>query len=217
MLARYRRAILLLHERSEGGLSAARNQSWECLEADVVGFPDDDCWYAPDFLERLTALMSARHLAGVTGCTVDAGGRRSQLRWDSQAGPVTRRNVLRRGLSPTIFLGRDVIAAVGPFDETFGPREGRLGSGEETDYLLRSLEKGLKIEYEPSLHVFHESYSPRFRDGAAMRRAYYYGVDHSTMLLRHRYPRSYVTWRCLELAMGSLLFLVTGRPGTARF
>jgi glycosyltransferase involved in cell wall biosynthesis len=216
-LARYRQAFSLVHDRIPGGLSAARNAVLSRLEADVVGFPDDDCWYAPAFLERVTTVMGNRHLAGVTGCTIDARGRRSQLRWDTEAGPITRWNVLRRGLSPTIFLRRDTIVAVGPFDETLGPREGWRGSGEETDYLLRCLTTGYVLEYDPSLCVYHPSYTPRFGDLPVMRRAYCYGVDHSRMLRRHRYPLIYVAWRCLELAMGALSFLAAGRPGTTRF
>ncbi len=41
--------------RSPRGLSRARNEALPRLEADVVAFPDDDCEYPDDLLERVAA------------------------------------------------------------------------------------------------------------------------------------------------------------------
>jgi glycosyltransferase involved in cell wall biosynthesis len=219
IIERYSAALPIVYRQLPGaGLSLARNAVLGELQADVVAFPDDDCVYPHDLLERVATVFEARPtLGGVTGMTVDSAGRVSQLRWDSEPGPVTRWNVLRRGISPTIFLRRELIEKVGRFDETFGPRDGRLGSGEETDYLLRATEHGFEIRYDPSIRIVHESHHPRLGDRAAMARAHNYGVDHSRMLRRHHYPRVYLAWRVAQLAIGSALFLATGRPGTARY
>ena len=43
----------LVHERSQPGLSRARNAGLAHVEAELVAFPDDDCVYPPGLLERV--------------------------------------------------------------------------------------------------------------------------------------------------------------------
>ena len=50
-----------------------------------------------------------------------------------------------------------------------------------------------------------------------MRKAYFYGLDHSRLLKQYRYPRWYPAWRSAQLVAGSGFFLVRGEPGRARF
>ena len=53
---------------------------------------------------------------------------------------LTDDNLWNRAISFTIFLRRDVVEAVGPFDEELGLGSGRpWASGEETDYLIRAV------------------------------------------------------------------------------
>ena len=60
-----------LHMRSPRGLSRARNATLPHLTGDLVAFPDDDCLYPPDLLDRV-----ARRFAADPG--LDPG---RQLRW----------------------------------------------------------------------------------------------------------------------------------------
>jgi glycosyltransferase involved in cell wall biosynthesis len=53
-------ALEIVHLRSEPGLSRARNAGLPHLTADVAGFPDDDCSYPDDLLERVAARFGAR-------------------------------------------------------------------------------------------------------------------------------------------------------------
>ena len=41
------------------GVSVARNVLLELASADIIVFPDDDCWYAPDTLERVCETFAA--------------------------------------------------------------------------------------------------------------------------------------------------------------
>ena len=125
---------------------------------------------------------------GVSCVTVDEHGRPSGLRWDRDAGPLTRENLFHRAISPGVFLRRAAIEAIGSFDETLGVGAGTpYGSGEEADYLLRALDRGLTIVYQPQLAVVHPGPSPRLGDRRATMAAYRYGVGHSELLRRHRY------------------------------
>ena len=83
----------ILHLRSEAGISRARNVGLRHVQADVVAFPDDDCWYPPDLLERVTKVLAARPLlGGVHGRAIDRPGARHDLR----PGAMTRYNLWRR-------------------------------------------------------------------------------------------------------------------------
>ena len=220
---RYRAALSIEHVRlPKGGRSRAMNDGLEFLAADLVGFPDDDCWYPASVLQDVTDFFRTHpNVDGVCGRTLDERGRPTQLRWDSEAGPVTKRNLFRRSIACTTFYRRHVVEIVGRFDESFGIRidaAGRIvGAGEESDYLLRALAAGLSQSYEPGLVVHHDSYRPHVRDDAMMARSYSYGVDHSRLLRRHAYPTWFTLWRAAQLIAGSGLMLLKGQPGSARF
>src|SRR5262249_47548850 len=109
--------------RSPRGLSRARNEALRHLQADVVGFPDDDCIYPADLLERVAARLD--RLDGITG---------REPWWTTDAAVLTRENLWNRAISFTIFLRRAVVERVGAFDETLGLPS---ASGEEIDYLIR--------------------------------------------------------------------------------
>jgi GT2 family glycosyltransferase len=220
LLAPHAGSLEILHlPVNSRGLSRARNAALEHVSADIVALADDDCWYPADFLERLVATFAARPACGgITGRTVDEHGEPSGLRWDRAPGPLTRRNVFRRAIGPAIFLRRDVVDIVGPFDESLGRGAGTpWGSGEDTDYLLRAIAAGFEIRYDPSLAVYHPGPAPRFGDAAARAKAYEYGAGHTELLRRHGYPRAYAAWRALALVGAAALFFAKGRPGLGRY
>ena len=67
----------VLHLRAIRGLSRARNVALSSLSADLVAFPDDDCAYAPDLLERVASRFTGdARLDGLTR----AGSRERRLR-----------------------------------------------------------------------------------------------------------------------------------------
>lgn len=146
----------IVHLTSAVGLSRARNVALREVAADVVAFPDDDCAYPPDLLERVARILSDRsELDGVTGVAAEASGLSSE-RWPSETRLVTVDNVWHGGNSHTIFLRRSLLERIGHFDEAMG-----FGSGnpwelaEEIDVLARAVLAGATIEQDPSLVVEH--------------------------------------------------------------
>jgi GT2 family glycosyltransferase len=176
--------------RSGRGLSRARNAALPELTAEAVAFPDDDCLYPPDLLERVAA-----RLAGIDGVT----GREPW--WTTSAATLTRSNVWNRAISFTIFLRRELVERVGPFDETLGLP---ASSAEEIDYLIRALDTGARIEYDPSIVVEH----PRKHADVAARD----GESVGYLLRKHRYDRRTVARMLARPAAGVVL-----HPRRARF
>jgi glycosyltransferase involved in cell wall biosynthesis len=179
---------------SPRGLSRARNAALSHLRADFISFPDDDCVYPADLLERVTARLTPG-LDGVTG---------REPWWDADAAVLTRDNLWNRAISFTIFLRRDVIERVGPFDERLGLP---FSSGEEIDYLIRALDVGAHIEYDPSLVVEH----PR-KDVELTAVGGRDGVSIGYILRKHGYPPSVLARMLLRPAGGVIL-----DPRHARF
>jgi GT2 family glycosyltransferase len=197
----------LVHLRSPRGLSRARNRALDEIRGHLVAFPDDDCVYAPDLLERVARrFLEEPALDGLTGRAVGSDGASSPS-WNRDAATLTDTNLWNRGISYTIFLRRGVVERVGQFDERLGLGSGRpWSSGEEIDYLVRAVRAGARIEYDPALTVMHERdvLSP-----AALRAvAYRDGASLGYILRKHRYPKREVARRFLRPLGGVLVSLV---------
>jgi GT2 family glycosyltransferase len=202
----------VLRLRSEKGLSRARNAALEHLTADLVAFPDDDCVYPEDLLERVgRRLAESPSLDGLTGRAVDDSGR-SSASWENDGEVLTETNLWNRAISFTIFLRREVVARVGAFDERLGLGSPEpWSSGEEIDYLLRAIRDGARIEYDPSLVVRHtlgaDDAKIGLRDGASV----------GYLLRKHGYPARTRGRMLVRPLGGALVSLGRGDPGRARF
>jgi glycosyltransferase involved in cell wall biosynthesis len=204
------------------GLSRARNHAHPLITGDIVAFPDDDCWYPPDTLERVVSAFDEHpEWDALSGMSCDEEGRPTQLRWDPTPGVVSPKNVWRRAIGFTLFLRRSLVDALGEWDESYGPRpseDGTIrGGGSDGEYLLRMLDRGFTLGYEPSLRIFHDDFRPAVGDRPLMRKAYFYGLDHSRLLRQYGFPKRYVAWRSAQLVAATGLFLVKGDPGRSRF
>lgn len=215
ILEPYKGRFPILHLRSEKGLSRSRNVGLKHISGDIVAFPDDDCWYPPDLLERVVRFFQEHpNIDVLTGCSKDEEGNFSNARWDNSAGPITRFNVWRRGISYTIFLKKEVVKQVGGFDEMLGA--GAWGSGEETDYLLRALDIGFHLNYDPTLVVYHSNPTQRY-DSKTVQRARLHAPGMGWLLRKHGYPFWFVVYYWLRPLGGTLLSLAEGNFGKARY
>jgi glycosyltransferase involved in cell wall biosynthesis len=214
----YRSRLDVLQVRAEVGLSRARNAGILELDADVVTFPDDDCWYGSGLLARVDELLTAHpQWHGVTGRVVDESGQPAAARWSKRAGLINRRNVWTRGTSISIFLRRQVVEQVGEFDETLGlGSQSGWESGEETDYLLRALKHRFVLHYEPTLTVFHPQARAEFTD-SALATGCSYGMGMGKVLRKHGYPWWSAGYHVTRAVGGSVLTLAKARPREARF
>jgi GT2 family glycosyltransferase len=203
------REVRTEHVRESRGLSRARNAGLALVEADLVAFPDDDCTYPAGLLADVAQRFAEDGgLDGVSGMIRDESGAASSS-WKTDPAVLDRDNVWNRVNSAALFLRRSVVERVGVFDETLGLGSGEpWSSGEEIDYVVRAVDSGLHIAYDPTVVVQHAVVSDHaaigYRDGATV----------GYVLRKHRYPRRTVARMLVRPVGGALASLV--RLDTAR-
>jgi glycosyltransferase involved in cell wall biosynthesis len=174
----------------ERGLAKARNLGLGQSEGDFVAFPDDDCWYEHDTIERVIDAMEGRPaVAGVVGRWVEQARGRERSGYRFSLGEW--RN-FRGGDAPsiTLFLSRTLVAELGGFDPLLGVGQW-YGAGEETDLILRVLATGAEIWHEPSIKVHHHfAPMPTGETSALCRSARSRGRGVGAIYVKHR-----ISWK----------------------
>jgi GT2 family glycosyltransferase len=129
---------------------------------------------------------------------------------------LTRENLWNRAISFTIFLRAPLVARVGRFDEQLGVG-GRSpwGSGEEIDYLVRAVDAGARIEYDPGVVVTHpdKRVSPSARRSLGSRD----GASVGYILRKHSYSKRMVGRMFVRPLGGALVALARRDRGQAAF
>jgi GT2 family glycosyltransferase len=205
-----------LHLRSAPGLSRARNEALESLAADLIAFPDDDCTYPADLLERVAERFAREpSLDGLSVRTAEATGR-SDRGWSGSEARLTKANVWNLAASAGLFLRRPLLDRVGAFDERLGLGvQQPWSSGEETDYAIRALALGARIEYDPELVVEHELAA---HVGSGLReRGRREGASVGYLLRKHGYPARTVARMAVRPVGGIAVSLVRRDTAEAGF
>ena len=217
VLKLYAGALSFSYLRAPLGLSIARNTGLRFAAGDVIGYPDDDCWYTSDFLSKIAAFFRSREdVGGLTVLSRDDRGGTSGPRWHRREGRVSLANVWNRGNSYTMFLRKEVIDTVGYFDERLGlGADTPWQSSEDVDLLIRALKRKTLIYYTPSLYVFHRR-PENNSSSAAQKRSQDYGLGMGYVLRKHRYPVWYALAKILEPLAAAVFSVLAGRLSKAR-
>lgn len=146
-----------LHVGHRLPLSVARNRALPLVEEDIIGFPDDDCWYPPELLGRVAETFERE--PGLDALCVRVFDPDANLAYGRRPAGVERAvtfwNLFRYPISVGLFVRRRALEAAGMwFDETLGAGA-PIGSGEESDLVARLLESGAQIRYAGDIQVFH--------------------------------------------------------------
>jgi glycosyltransferase involved in cell wall biosynthesis len=137
------------------GLAGARNHGLQFVSGDVIGFPDDDCWYEPDTLEKLAASFQGA-VDGVIAYWIEFhANQHPQQKHDGRLSLEAWRQFRGGNASSiTIFLKKTLLEQLNGFDQRLGVGQW-FGSAEETDLILRSLTLGATIIKNRNIHVHH--------------------------------------------------------------
>ncbi len=215
VLAAWSDRVSIRHLRSSPGLSHARNVGLAAATGEVLAFPDDDCWYSSDLLREVRSFFVANPRYALLSAGVrDESGRLSGNRWVCRRCDLATANLFRTSVGMALFVRRDSVAGAFRFDESLGVGSGtRFASGEDTDYVFRLLEAGLRGRFDRGFTVYH----PR-RDmlsgGVNAVRAYSYGCGMGRVIRkRAKLPLLpvFVAFDLLRLVYS----LLCGQPGPA--
>ena len=190
-------------------LSRARNALMERLEADFFAFPDDDCVYEPDTLEKAVGFFRDYPQADAMlgqWCRYDE----NRFSGDSTPVPVNRYRCFYRGGTFVQFYRNTPRTAAQRFDPVFGFGEGAIHTAsEDTDFLLSLIDAGVLCFRVNSVHIHHPE--PNFA-GTDTIRTYNYGEARSALLRKHAMPGLFIA---LNLVYPLLRLLM--RPDRARY
>ncbi len=150
--------------RSGIGAARGRNIGLRAAQGDIIGIPDDDCWYPPALLRQVASWFD-EHPEYDLLCTLECNERGEAMvpKAPLSAGPLVADPVGLRMIrsvwiaqSSMVFMRRKVRNTVGDLNETIGVGSStKYQSGEETDYFLRALSAGFRMWFEPSISVCH--------------------------------------------------------------
>jgi glycosyltransferase involved in cell wall biosynthesis len=207
ILAKFESKFPIRHLRCSPGLSLARNVGLKEVQGDLVAFPDDDCWYPHHLLDSVDRFLTKNsQWDGLSGRCTDEHGNSSMGRFHKSAGRITYFNVWRRLTSFGLFLRSEAVSKSGGFDETLGVGSGTpWGAAEEMDFLLRCLQRGARVFYDPDLIVHHPVTVSDY-DDRAVQRHLSYSRGMGRVLGLHRYPLWYVMWYLIRPLGGAIMF-----------
>src|SRR5271157_840787 len=194
------------HLRSVRGLSRGRNVGLRAAKGDIIAIPDDDCWYPDELLEQIADWFASHPEFGIFNVVKrSAENKPVGPRWPATARKCTRADVWQCAISSAIFMRRAVCDAVGDFNEKIGVgAASKYQSGEETDYVLRALERGFPMWYEPSLTVHHP---PLDSVDRLRRTSYRFALGTGYVLRIHAYPLRLVAGQIVRSLGGATVSL----------
>jgi glycosyltransferase involved in cell wall biosynthesis len=193
----------------EKSLSMARNAGLDASSGEIIAFPDDDCWYPSNLLDRVDKWFRANSRYAVLAVgALDNEGLPSGNRWLQDTCDISPLNAMRTTFASTLFISAVEASRALRFDP-------KLPASEETDLILRLLSTGLRGRFDRDLFIRH----PR-RDmlsgTVSPERARKYGMGMGIVVRRH----SLVLVWCGLLAydlVRTLLVSVRGQFASVRF
>jgi glycosyltransferase involved in cell wall biosynthesis len=211
--------LIYLHVKKSMGLSAARNYGLEHASGEIVAFPDDDCWYQPDSLEKIHRYFHQYpQYQCITGLVSDVDGSYSAggYMYKKKRVNVSHRNAWFTSNSSAIFIKSAALKDTGKFDEKIGLGTERYISGEETDLVLRLHLKKHQIHYFSDVNIYHKRYRGSYNK-AERQKGYGYGLGMGYVLRKNGYTLFGLTFYSgMHWAKG-IFMLFSFRPKQAFF
>ena len=198
--------LRISHLRSPLGASRARNIGLRAAACNIVVTPDDDWWYPPELLATVKQWFDSHPgYGGIFAGLRNEAGLPMLPKWPPDAGLCDKANVWDCTMTATAFLRRELVDAVGGFNEQLGPGpDTAFKACEDIDYCIRALETGARIYYDPAYVVYHPdlSSSARLQD-----KTYSYAQAYGYVLRIHHYPLSFFLKRALRSLGGAIFSL----------
>jgi len=212
--------VQLLHE-PKASLARARNHAVRHAKGDLLVFTDDDCRLDPGYVSQLLAYDAADTGLVLRGGLVTSGEptdlpltvtHPAFRRWQKYKNPPRYDNIGTFILGCNMAMRRSLAERIGLFDPDFGPG-GRIGSGEDHEYVFRAYCAGITIEVVPDMTVAHHHGRKAASEGNRLMRAYMVGSGaiYAKYFLKSPNLCRQIYWDCRnavrEFVGGTNLFL----------
>jgi glycosyltransferase involved in cell wall biosynthesis len=210
--------LIHLHCPPGCGVSWARNVGWRQSDAAWLLFPDDDCWYPPEYLEKALSQAAQTQADVLCGRAADLSGRTINGRFAAHPGPVAPRDVFVCQIEWNMLIGRDVLHATGGYDEAISPGGATpWQGGEGYDLLLRAIALEFRCHYDPELVAHHDELSVTDPDDAMVRKGRDYGRGLGRVLALHGFGMTGAGYWLGRSLVNLALSVLRGRPDRARY
>lgn len=192
------------------GNGAGRNAAIAWARGEVIGFTDDDCYVATDYVEQLARTFNRHAVDYIAGRI---------LLFDPTDAPVTiaestiARDVPAHQPVPGAFIQganmafrREALVLQGGFDPHFGA--GALFAGEDWELAMRISDAGGTGRYEPAVVVWHH-HGRKLADVPALLRFYFIGEG---ALYAKTLLHCHFKWPLTKNMLAALRLQYTWRP-----
>ena len=167
--------------RSEQGVGRARNLGIQEARGEILALTDDDCEVPAHWLETMAAVFAENPTVAVAFCNVEAAVHNTGLgfipaysRIGSKLLSGSWDKCAARGIGAGIALRRDIILALGGFDERMGPGA-EFPACEEGDLAVRVLLCGYGVYETDAVAVRHSGFRT-WEEGKLLARRDWIGI-----------------------------------------
>lgn len=211
ILKSYVDKMQIIHLKTPRGLSKSRNIGLKCATGDIITFPDDDCIYPKNLLERVkTQFFTLPDIDVLCIRPINENGKTTAGKFLSKKTKVSLFNAPFAFCSFSMFIKKKVFDRIGYFDEKLGlGADTPFQSSEDLDLGIRAIKNGFKVFYNPELVIFHPEKEKILTD-ETIKRALYYATGTGYVLRKNNYPLWYCLYYMLRPLIGALLSLCKG-------
>lgn len=167
LVGKYQALFSIIYIRSDKkGLSLNRNIGIKVASGNIIGFPDDDCYYNDNVLEQVYENLKNPDIKFVSVEAIDLLTNQKFITKPNKH--LTRSNIIKFCISYNVFLNFNPSLR---FDEKLGVGA-EFSSGEETDYLWTAISENDKGIFANTALVYH----PQNSSSNNYHRAFSYGL-----------------------------------------
>lgn len=218
VLERTRVSFPVTHVRiAPQGVNYARNEGAKIAKGKWLLFPDDDCWYPNDFLEKTLRLMQKTKADLYSGRAINEAGKTIMGKFPDEPVGLNRDTVWITMIEWMTVFRASVFRQSGGFDPQIGPGSGSpFGACEIQDIALHCLSNGATGIYDPALCGYHpEDVSDR-ASPANIAKMRLYSQGQGLVMHRHGFSFSHFLPTLLRPMAGMIVYALTLKFNMAR-
>jgi len=217
-IEKYRDDLEIVHLRTPlKGVCRARNLGASQARGEWLMFPDDDCWYPADLLERYLRATESKPGDFYCGRAANEDGRTIMGKFEKRPVRIRRDNVWTTLVEWMLLVRRGAFELAGGFDEMIGPGSGtRWGAYEVQDLALTLVARGSSGHYDPALIGHHPEDTADQTTPAKIAKMRIYSTGLGYVMRKHGFGFAAFLPRLLRPTAGIGFYVLRGRPGMAR-